>query len=216
MTDDQFQDDFFNHASSGCGKRLGFKAGYPVVRFMPHVRIPVEYVVVFGIAMLVLLVVAYAAGVESGKRSVPEQRPADIVVIETMPELTKDAGSTDISGSGGETPDEEGEEKAESDVTTDTLETKETRKPWELSVLGEKAVAKPDEAAYTIQLAAFTEKENVEKETAKLKEAGNDAAYVKVGKWYQSYVKGYKTIGEARGAKEKFIEEYQDCYIRKQ
>ncbi len=213
MIENQFQDDFFDPGVSRERKRSGFVTRYPAVRFMPHVRIPVEYVVVLGIVMLVLLIVAYAAGVERGKNIVMEPRPTDIVAVGTMLELTGDADNTEILGQDEETPEEA---RAEEESASEIEPAQESQKPRKSAISGEKTVAKPEEAAYTIQLAALAKKENVERETAKLKEAGNDAAYVKIGKWYQVYVKGYRTIGEARSAKVKFTEEYPDCYIRKQ
>ena len=216
MTDNQFQNDFFNPDGSGDRKRSGFAKRYPAVRFMPHVRIPVEYVVVFGIVILVLLVVAYAAGIERGKSGIKGISPMDIEVIETTSNLVEIGENEPLLGQVGGLVEERELNEGRVEIEPEELEAADADMSRKSDVSDEKTVAKPTEPTYTIQLAAFAKKENVEKETARLREAGNDAAYVKIGKWYQAYVQGYKIIGEARDAKGNFIEQYPDCYIRRQ
>ena len=216
MTDNQFQNDFFNPDGSGDRKRSGFAKRYPAVRFMPHVRIPVEYVVVFGIVILVLLVVAYAAGIERGKSGIKRIPPTEIVVDETTSELIESEESQTLLEQLEGSFEESESQEDRVDITPKESEAVDIDISRKSDSPDEKTVAKPTEATYTIQLAAFAKKENVEKETARLREAGNNAAYVKIGKWYQAYVQGYKTIGEARDAKGGFTEQYPDCYIRKQ
>jgi archaellum component FlaF (FlaF/FlaG flagellin family) len=216
MTDNQFQNDFFNPDGAGDRKRSRFAKRYPAVRFMPHVRIPVEYVVVFGIVILVLLVVAYATGIERGKSGIKGISPTDIVVVEITSNLVESGeNETRLEQLEGSFEESESQEDRV-DITPEELGAADVDMSRKADVSDEKTVAKPKEPTYTIQLAAFAKKENVEKETARLKEAGNDAAYVKIGKWYQAYVQGYKTIGEARDAKGNFTEQYPDCYIRRQ
>lgn len=71
------------------------------------------------------------------------------------------------------------------------------------------------EYPYLIQLVSFKKEKYAEREVEKLKKAGKDAFFVKTGEWYPVSVKGYRTIGETREAKNVFNKEYPDCFIRR-
>ena len=158
-----------------------------------------EYVVILGITILIALVIAYAAGIESGKRCVapPAMKEPDIVAIEILTSSEYEPAADLI---------EPGIEQ----ITPAAMEMSENAEETE------KKVAKSPEASYTIRLATFGKKENADSEMSALREEGYKAGLTKLGKWYQLYVYGFDDIESARSVKNKLIEKYPDCYIRKQ
>ena len=88
--DNKFQHDFFgDHNREGDPRKLGFLSKYSKHRLLPHLRVPIEYVVVAGIVMLVLVIIAYAIGVERGKR-VQLGKGQDRAVTKTQVVVNKD------------------------------------------------------------------------------------------------------------------------------
>jgi len=206
MIDSIYQNDLFHANNSAEKKRPRFRKSYPTQRFLPYVRIPVEYIVVLGVVMLMLVVMAYAAGIERGMRHVPIlDEETDVVSIEilTVPEAEPE-----------EVFDEPGKAGAINEVVLPIVLEQETITVKTAQV--EKEVAKPEEESYTVRLATFGKKGNAEIEASKLKEKGYDANLAKIGKWYQLYVRGFSNISVAREAQGLFASEYPDCYIRKQ
>ena len=219
MSADNYQDDFFGEEPKGGGNRpAGRLKGY---RLIPHIKLPVEYVVMLSIGALILLVVAYAVGVERGKRiQVPAKRNAGEALIRERSE--DESFDTD-----------EGRINATSDIIADLTKAEKIsdagivvdRDPYEGSrdKEGFAEVSSPvsaergsgDISEYILQLASFKSKPAAEREIRNLKRKGIRANMEKKGDWYQVYAEGYATIDEAKKAKYDLSEDYEDCYIRK-
>ena len=168
-----------------------------------------------AIGMMVLIIVSYATGVEKGKRS-------------SMTDLKKIPGETALVAEGEgvtdslfqpddavEYPENLGEKEPDTGKAEDEEEETEVReKEEEESKIRKKASTDVD-ARYDIQLASFKKETLARLEVTKLKRKGFDAALAKSGRWYQVYATGYKTIDEAKKAREELAGDYKDCYIRR-
>ena len=60
MVDNNYQQDFFgsDHRQKK-GKRPGLLNGYSKQRFLPYMKIPIEYTVMIAIGVLVLMIIIY-------------------------------------------------------------------------------------------------------------------------------------------------------------
>jgi hypothetical protein len=109
--DNKFQHDFFGDLQREReARKKRFLSRYSKHRFLPHLRVPTEHVVVTVIAVLVLVIVAYALGIERGKRiSLEETRksePSDTQVyineevtpITQAPEISAEKPSEEAAG----------------------------------------------------------------------------------------------------------------------
>jgi len=214
MTDSIFPSDFFEgEYYEKKGRKPRFLNKYAKQRFLPYLRIPVEYTVIFGIAILVLMVVSYAAGVEMGKRSLAktdegivqintDKRLVTVTPDEVMPEVYEQLQEDENND------DPEAVEDIEPEKALGTEEQK--------GVTVEEQQKEPVPGQYIVQLASF-KKENVARsEVENLKASGIEAEYAKKGRWFQVYAEGYATINQAREAEKTFREKYPDCYIKKQ
>ena len=69
IMDSKFQGDFFKEETGRVKpKKMGFLAKYSERRALPQIRIPIEYTVLYAIGILVLIILAYAVGIERGKK----------------------------------------------------------------------------------------------------------------------------------------------------
>ncbi len=214
MADSNFPTDFFEDKFyEKKGRKPQFLNKYSAQRILPYIRVPVEYTVILGIIMLVLMVISYAVGVEKGKRTLSAEKTE---VPDMNMQVVEDKAVTEITLT---------------EKVPETVDTSETGSGYESTDIKEKAAPVPslieiekdeeksasaDKALYTLQLASFKREKYAKREAAKLKKNGEDASYIKKGVWYQVFLKGYETIGAARKAKDALIQEYPDCYIRKQ
>ena len=203
MTDREIQKDFFG------GQKYEEKARkpllirrYPDRIFLPQLKIPVEYAVIISIAVLVLIIIAYAAGVERGKRVVSpvevESFQAEAVVAETAKDTT--------------------ETTEQAVIAVRQAEVAEPKKPEPAPVVKQpvrEPVEEPERpiGKYVIQLASFKNRDSAEEEMQKLENSGIHADVTKKGDWYQVYAYGYATIESARKAKKLLSADYKDCYI---
>jgi len=197
-------------------KNRGFRRfkNHPQQRFLPHVRVPVEYMVIISIAVLLLIIVAYAVGVEKGKNITEENfsgvnesflddKPGikdmdtEIVVLDTEKTVLN------------ATEDNAGQTEKEGSLIIDEVENEPNR------VTSNADVTPLIETAYILQLASFKNENSAEEEITKLKRKGFPAALVKNRSWYQIYTEGYQTIDDAKAAQKELIEDYRDCYIKR-
>jgi septal ring-binding cell division protein DamX len=182
----KFQRDFFgdNYREKEAGLS-GYLSKYSKHRLLPHLRVPTEYIVIAGIGMLVLVIIAYAVGVERGKRVQLARRPKEqaskaqmlankeVTIVETTKEVISKTEKPEI-----------------------------------------KLPAKPVGSIYTIQLASFKELNAAKREAEKMKKRGFNIAFKKSGSWYLVYAEGYRSMEEAKKAKKELAKYYKDCYIR--
>ena len=205
MTDREIQKDFFGgqEYEEKARKPLLIRR-YPDRIFLPQLKIPVEYAVIISIAVLVLVIIAYAAGVERGKRLVlpveAESSQAETVVAETVKSAT---------GTG-----------EQATVSVQQTEVAEPEEPEPVPVVQQpvrEAAEEPERPVgkYVIQLASFKNRDSAEEEMAKLENSGIHVDVSKKGDWYQVYAYGYATIESARKAKKLLSADYKDCYIRR-
>ncbi|MGB2598826.1 MAG: SPOR domain-containing protein [Candidatus Omnitrophota bacterium] len=183
----KFQHDFFgNEYRDREEQRFPFLGKYSKHRLLPHLRVPTEYIVIAGIGMLVLVIIAYAIGVEKGKRF----RAKEYV----------------------ERDEPETQSIVNKEVTTTTKASRPAEKAPEEPV---KPPEKSPGAIYRIQLASFRDLAMTKREIEKLKKRGFDVSFEKKGSWYQVYAEGYGSMEEAGKAKKELAKYYEDCYIRR-
>lgn len=210
MIDSDFQKDLFGEQvceEKARKPRLLFR--YAERRFLPYIKIPIEYSVIIVIGILVLTVIAYAVGVEKGRNTAGAK-----IGMETTIEPTENAIKDETEGPPVSTIDNELVYKSLEEDTSEVLRENEKINDA-FSVLLEGETEKQVRQLYTIQLASFKKEDLANKELQKLKKKNITADVTKKGEWYQVYTAGYKTIEEANKAKEELLKEYKDCYIRR-
>ncbi len=213
MAEKDYQDDFFGEELyEKKDRKPHLLSRYSEQRFLPHIRIPIEHTVIIAIGILVLVIVAYAVGVEKGKRITargalePQAVSEGVLREETAEEESTDfSKSEELTSSENEAPGKKIQlPKAEID-------------PYEGA--REEAVVQPaysyTSPAYAVQVASFKNEGSAQDEVNRLRRRGAEADFEENGLWYQVYVGPYKTVEEARRAREGFLSEYSDCYIRK-
>lgn len=228
MSDNNFQQDLFGDDSARKRQRKArFLGEYSKQRYLPYLKIPIEYTIIIAIGVLVVVIIAYAIGVERGKRissekvssalsQLEEERAAileqekGLLIEEEKPGEVEEV--TDISSL------EREEEIPAPESTADPYEgMREDYVGAPPGFMAEKETPPPtvSGSSYIIQLASFKDEAFAKEEAKKLVWKGVEAHVAKKGDWYQVYSAGYNTIDEARKAKEQLIEDYTDCYIRK-
>ncbi|RLJ02404.1 MAG: hypothetical protein DRP08_04575 [Candidatus Aenigmatarchaeota archaeon] len=187
-----------------------FVSKYAKQRFLPYLRVPVEYTIIAGILILVLMILSYAVGVERGKRQVAVLEAQDaredvLLTVAEIPDMP--AGVTETGGPvlPGDVADQAGPYAEETSLPIE-----------EETPTGEKyPVSVPEESAYMVQLASFKTEKYAREEVSKLEAKGEHAGYLKAGDWYQVYAEGYNTIDQARDAQKAFNDIYPGCYVRR-
>ena len=111
--DNDYQNDFFAEQVSikKARKPHQIMQRYSQRRLLSHIRVPVEYIVIIAIITLVLIIIAYAIGVERGKNiqsmRLPESVPREMLQVEDEVEdeghaepvmIEEDVSSDMISG----------------------------------------------------------------------------------------------------------------------
>ena len=226
MADNDFKNDFFEDRCSGTKKKNPRLVNrYSEGGARSHLKVPIEYAVILAIVILTLMTVSYAVGVKNGKSVVkmeymredgPEapaesnaKEPDINVVLETVKTdneiLTRDENAEES----GESEESEiiGFSLPEDSVEVIPEEQKQYKKTEDVSLF--------DETEYIICLASFKDENSAVRDTSVLKDRGIKTRTTKKGQWYQLYASGYRTIDEARAAKEELIENYKDCYIKR-
>lgn len=213
--DSDYQGDFFSEQKGAVKpKKTGFLGKYSERRALPHIRIPVEYTVIYAIGILVLIILAYAVGVEQGKRSLPakkvaasaEQRKRDtdkvLSEVRVMKRVAEDKPEKE--------PQQQAKDAEKSDRTEEVAVT-ETVKP----IVEKDVKPLPPGPEYVVQLASFRDENNARSAVNQLTVKGIKAAYSRKGDWYQVFAGGYATNAEAQRVKIKLSDDYSDSYIRK-
>lgn len=224
MVDGDFQKDFFSEGRSRdkTPRKPGFLDKYLEHRFLPHIKMPVEYTIVIGIGILVLTIIAYAVGVEKGKRMMSAEMASSKVKVSAAPVDQVDGiGVAEVSYEDWIRPEPETGKvvkKTESPI-------KEEPKPVEVAAPVQKVVAEKEpvvekkeeapETEYAIQLASFRDEGSAKTEAAKLKKKGINADFSKKGEWFQVFSGGYRTRSEADNAVNTLAEMYPDCFIKR-
>ncbi|MBF0216472.1 MAG: SPOR domain-containing protein [Candidatus Omnitrophica bacterium] len=206
-----YQEDLFpeDKVQGNDNKSMKKNSGYSRQRYLPYLRIPIEFVPIVAMIWIVIIVIAYAVGIEKGKRNV---KGADIIKEEIVDNILNGSGSL-------------GNEPLLSKIIPEQVSPVTERSSQndknEVSVINaqdkqeeQKNVAKTQGKSYTIRLVTYAKKENAVDEASKLKSQGYDSDFIQSGKLYQVYVKGYKTIDDATEAQEKFNATYNGCFIR--
>jgi hypothetical protein len=211
MLYEDFQDDLFGGQE---GQSKPKKKVFPGRRGLPYIKIPLENTVIAAVFVMILVIVAYAIGVERGKKisglyeNISSISESDILDADNLaPDIDMDLkkdNTDNREGTGLEGESEilmaKGEEKDPGqDVITETFEEQEI-------------VPQP---LYTVQLASFKQINTALSLVEHLEKEGFNAEYAQRGDWYQVYVCGYYNSKEAEKAMEYLREEYSDCFIRK-
>jgi len=226
MADNDFKNDFFEDRCSGTGKKKPCLVNrYSEGKAPSHLKVPIEYAVILAIVILTLMTVSYAVGVKNGKSAVKiEYRreegieaPSESNAKELDINVVLETAKTDNEIL---TRDENAEESGESEeseglgfsLPEDSAEViLEEQKQYKKT----ENVPLPDETEYIICLASFKDENSAVRGTSALKDRGIKTRTTKKGQWYQLYASGYRTIDEARAAKEELVETYKDCYIKR-
>lgn len=213
MTANDFQNDFFDEQGRGPKERKS--TFLPDQRYLPQVRVPIEYTVVIAIGMLIAIIVAYAVGVERGKRVAfdnpegdgsrraamleEEEKPLlDVAMVEKQAaELMKKADAPPETVN----------------IAAETIVDQSKTQPIAKAVAGAAlATLQTDATAYTLQLASTKNEEYAKIEVEKLKSKGVVALISKKGDWYKIYVP-CSSQEEAEKAKKDLGGAYKDCLI---
>jgi len=205
MADHDYQEDLFGEGAYGKKvARPRILNRYYKQRVLPQLRLPVEYTVIAAIGVLVLVVIAYAVGVERGKS----------IAAVKMPDMPVE----ELISAGEELEISSGPEDVEAGLD---LELEQEGAPGSLEESGAPEEAAGEQAGsgvisvYVIQLASFKNESSAVREVKKLAKSGFDAGVARKGEWYQVFAQGYDTIDEATRAKRDLRETYVDCYIRR-
>ncbi|MFH1846723.1 MAG: SPOR domain-containing protein [Candidatus Omnitrophota bacterium] len=218
MINPDFQKDLFeNRFYEKKVKKPSLLTKYSERRFLSYVRIAIEHMVIVAIGIFIAIIIAYAIGVEKGKS------------ISAVNEVTGGAKSVfdheKVEIIGNENVSEQNLEQQEKiqDSEEQILLLYESEEELIENVTKIKEQGEEDKTSfkeedffdYTVQLASFRKEDSSAIEINKLKEKGFDALSARKGEWYQVYVKGYSSLEDAKKAKDKLLEDYKDCYIRR-
>jgi len=212
MADSGFQDDLFDgrfHDSKR--KKPELLARISQQRVLPQVKVPVEYTVVTAIGVLILVIVAYAVGVERGKRMTVAGPQLQAEVFEAYTDDSAEENGDVVY------PVINEEDTAVAEDVTEVVTPKNAGAAGaaELSEEPEAAEGAPYAGPeYQVLLASVKSEEDAVREKEKLIERGFDSGFVKKGGWYQVYAAGYRTLEAAKQAKNKLAGDYRDCYIK--
>jgi len=149
---------------------------------------------VYAIFVLIALIIAYAIGVESGKRlsgynlSVkPNEMTKDIVILKGIDtQDVKEVEKNTIS-----------EEPVKTVLIVNTDETQE-------------------KLPFTVQIVAYKEKASAEKKAAELRKSGEIVFIIpnKTKTWYQLCLGAFKTREQAKVLEAKLEKKYKGCFVR--
>jgi|GEM_PF-786611 len=226
MADNDFKNDFFEDGCSGTERkhsRLVNRCSEGGAR--SHLKVPVEYAVVLAIVILTLMTVSYAVGVKNGKSAVKieyvreegMETPAESNAKELDINVILESAKNDNESLTRNENAEESEEFEESEVLGFSLpkDSSEIISEEQKQYKKTEYVSLADETEYIICLASFKDENSAVKDTSALNDRGIKTRTAKKGQWYQLYALGYRTIDEARAAKEELVENYKDCYIKR-
>jgi hypothetical protein len=234
MKDQNFKEDLFGEGVlSRKPARMKVLEGYAKQRYLPYLKLPTEYAVIALIAVLIMLIFAYALGVKVGRGSAST---AEIIAIDGQYEDIVKGAESVLPVAGNEkqyyspVTDEATEERPGPLYGMDEAEQK-TEEDLPLGAVSSDAppaVDKEQEASprdsvgedigkgvYFVYVAAFRGEDKAKSLSDELKSSGMNSGVSKSSGWYQVYAGGYRTIAEANKAKDILQRQYADCYIRK-
>ncbi|MCQ9206608.1 MAG: SPOR domain-containing protein [Omnitrophica bacterium] len=172
-----------------------------------YATVPVENIVFAVIIAIMVIVTAFALGVERGKRlarvetqevSKTSENEIELSQIEVAPievrrNITRAGRNLSINKNGA----------GESSVPVKLANAKSPV-----------SAAKPDKTLYTIQLISYKRKRLALREKNRLAKKKMDAFLIKANGWYQVCTGNYKDIKQAKIALEGFKGAYSGCFIR--
>ena len=181
----EYQKELFEEFKQGKGKFEKIVDKINVKRKKLYIHAPLENAVFTVIIVIMCIIVAFALGVEQGKRFASLENAEENAVFKevmTAPQIKL-------------SPIEVGKPTAEEPVTAP------------------KARSAPNQ--YTIQLISYKQKSIAEAEKNKLLNKNVNAYIIRSGNWYQVRAGGYGTIEKAKAALQKLEKEYKGSFIRK-
>ena len=171
-----------------------------------YATVPVENVVFAIIVAIMVIITAFALGVERGKRlaraeaqealNIPKNK-IKLSQIEVAPVEARRAIT-----------------HAENNLSNNNISGKNSVFAESANAKNPAPVAKPDKARYTIQLISYKQKRLALLEKSKLAKKKMDVFLVKAGNWYQVCTGNYSDIKQAKIALEGFKGAYSGCFIR--
>lgn len=188
MPDEQ-QSEFFKEflRKKGGIEKIAEKITEKRKRF--YINLPLENIVFGLIIAIVCVIVAFALGVERGKRLIPIAAAAN-----------------------GDRPYPDTILHAKSPASTETVSAESVSdEPIPLKPV---SVEPAPETRYTIQLISYTQQKPALREKKELLSKKIDAFIIKSDKWYQLCAGGYNDMKEASAALKKFKKDYKGCFIR--
>ncbi|MFH1411154.1 MAG: SPOR domain-containing protein [Candidatus Omnitrophota bacterium] len=214
MKEEKIQVDLFDGSFTGdAGVRPRRFKNYPRQRFLPVIKVPVEYTVISAIAVLMLLIISYAVGVEKGKtfRQREPARPGTQEKVYSEASVIREKVAPEELTYEGQAVEEEISSAEYGEDFPLAYEDNETHTPAAVE-----AEIKPlSEKTYDLRLASFKNADSAEAEKEKLKDKGYNAVMTKNGSWYQISIEGYGSIEEVKKAQEELSSEYKDSYIKR-
>ncbi|NQU95847.1 MAG: SPOR domain-containing protein [Candidatus Omnitrophica bacterium] len=181
----EYQKELFDEFKQGKGKFEKIVDKINVKRKKLYIHAPLENAVFTVIIVVMCIIVAFALGVERGKRFTSlETREESAVFKEavTTPQIKL-------------SPIEIGKPEAKEPVTAP------------------KAASAP--GLYTIQLISYKQESIAEAEKNKLLNKNVNAYIIRSGNWYQVCAGGYGTMEKAKAALLELEKEYKGSFIRK-
>lgn len=157
-----------------------------------------ENFVLFFIVIIMLLVVFFSLGVEKGKRVA--LRGIEAEAYSRAPELIKI---------------EESLEKKRTEVADDAIDKNDESLVTETGEIIEKKEGDVFLKPYTIQVVAFKNEENAEKEMQRLKNEGYEVFILPSKGWFQVCIGRYTNRGESKEDFDILKNRYPSCYFRK-
>ncbi|MFC1807173.1 SPOR domain-containing protein [Candidatus Omnitrophota bacterium] len=154
----------------------------------------IEHIIIGVIALIILGMIIFSAGVERGKRVERKKRKfkVEVEVKKSDAAIEKDAARTNK-------------------VDAAPLMTEKTEPLKSAPKLKEKRVT----TLYTIQLASYLKEETAANAASALKEDGHKAFVRESGKYFTVCVGEFKEKQKARKGQDKLSRLYPDCYVRR-
>jgi len=204
---DEYQKELFEEFKKEKGKIEKLANKISKRRKSTVIAISLDNIIFAVIIVILCIIVAFAFGVEKGKRIRPGFETAltpkgpELEMEKEAPLLTSAALSRDkIVLPGIEVGKEETGPK-------EKLPT---------SLEGERSKVTPlEEMPYTIQVVSFKERRLAENEVKKLAKKNIKGFIVPSGNWYQVCAGRYKNMKDAKSALNKLASDYKGCFVRK-
>lgn len=208
MSPNGFQDDFFDEQlPEQKGRKPPFFGKYSDQRYLPQISVPVEYAAVIAIGVLIAVIVAYAIGVERGKKI--SRDPGDGLLNRAdIEEETTPLLDVEMVEKQAEQLMKEAE-KTETDMAVPGIPANDAA-----AMVPVAAAPIKDRTIYMLQLASTKNELYANEEVKKLKGKGYEASVSRKGDWFKIYVP-CDTMEEADKAKKKLAPDYKDCLIVK-